>query len=199
MKYRRCIIVVFLILHVGVLPAALNAGDKFPALTRPNKSPKLVYAGGLGICYPLGQLAEFYSAGLAFGGSIGFSLPQTILEFRLDIGFDQVKVPGVWFGTPTRSGDMKTYGGALQMLVKVVRTGRIVPYGMIGVGPYRMTSDISDDYSGDTSTSGTKTGVSFGIGTKMLWSKFGLFVEYRFLELGESKSLSRFWLGYTHR
>ncbi len=186
---RKCFLAIMPLLIVAM------AGESRAAVEK----PKLVYSAGFGICTPLGGLSEQYSSGIAIGGTIGVAIPRSILEFRLDVGMDQVKVPGVMFGTPRQSGDLKTYGGSFQAMIKAVLSGPVVPYAMAGLGPYRSNSSGSDSYTGDYSGSTTSIGFTMGFGIKVLWEKFGLFVEYRYLSLRESSTLSRVWFGFVNR
>lgn len=186
---RKCFLAIMPLLIVALAGTSHGAVEK----------PKLVYSAGLGFCMPRGSLGEGYVSGMAFGGTIGVAIPRTILEFRLDIGLDQVRIPGVAFGVPRRSGDLRAYGGSFQMLIKFVTSGRVFPYVMGGVGPYRIKSDEWDNYTGDESLSRNRTGITLGLGNKILWKKFGLFFEYRFIELGDSMSMSRFWFGFVNR
>ena len=186
---RKCFLAIMSLLIVAMAESGQGAVEK----------PKLVYSAGLGFCSPRGTLGEGYVSGMAFGGTIGVAISRSILEFRLDVGMDQVRIPGVAFGVPRRSGDLRAYGGALQMLIKFVTTGRVFPYVVGGVGPYRIKSDEWDSYSGAMSISRNRTGITLGLGNKILWKRFGIFFEYRFIELGDSLSMSRFWFGFVNR
>ena len=167
----------------------------------------------LGLSQPRGSTDEkgaidqrfgAYSFGWGIGTSVGLFFPQTPFEVRLDVGYDKLGVSkGLFWTTPPWDGYVKVYGGSAQLLLRLPRESRIVPYLMAGLGPYKVEKYYFDyrpvlDIDVHDSYSAVKLGYTIGGGLKLLHDGYGLFFEYRYTKLPPAAYLSRISLGFAY-
>ncbi len=201
--YRRRLIVPLVMLAVA-LSVSLLAKDRRCQFTG---------AISLGLSHPRGSTDEkgaidqrfgAYASGWGIGSSVGLFFPQTSFEVRLDIGYDKLGVSeGLFWTPPPWDGYVKVYGASAQLLLRLPRERRIVPYLLTGLGPYKVEKYYYDyrpelDIDVHDSYSAVKLGYTIGAGLKLLHDGYWLFFEYRYIKLPPAAYLSRVSLGFAY-
>ncbi len=168
-------------------------------------SRKLTLALGVAANFPQGSMNDLASAdskydyGWGLSGAAGFSLAGSPLGFRGEIGSDNVSVQPSWFGRNTDEGYARTYGASAQMVLCPPWKLFYVPYGLVGVGAYKVSkyyhrfgSDDESDYSA------VKPGFVIGAGVKLHWRSYGVYGEWRYMKVSSAVTFSRISFGVAY-